>query len=71
LAKNAGINRLTLRLYESQGLEPVSAETRVLGKLLRFLESEGIQFHDDGSVTLGTRARSMKAAILNREAAAP
>ena len=67
LARRAGINQISLRIYEGWGHEPVSAQTLVLGKLLRFLESEGIQFHGDGTVTLG-HTRSMKAVILNREA---
>jgi len=42
-----------------------------LGKLLRLLESEGIEFHADGSVELVERARPTMRAQIAREAALP
>jgi len=71
LARRAGINRISLRIYEAWGAEPVSAQTLVLGKLLRLLESEGIEFHADGSVELVERARPTMRAQIAREAALP
>jgi DNA-binding XRE family transcriptional regulator len=70
LARRAGINRISLRIYESWGPEPVSAQTLVLGKLLRFLEGEGVVFEADGTVTLKPVSRTMKAQVA-REAAVP
>ena len=55
LARRAGINRISLRVYESWRDETVSAQTHVLGKLTRYLEGEGIEFRADGTVALGKR----------------
>ena len=50
LAKRSGVSRLTVRLYEGHGAEPLQARTDVLGKLLKFLEGEGIEFRPNGGV---------------------
>ena len=69
LARGARVNRVTVCLYEGHGPEPVSAGTLVLGRLLRFLEAEGVVFSPDG-VSLDRPQSTMKATI-HREAVAP
>jgi hypothetical protein len=59
LAADSGINRTALKMYELHGPEPVSFRSDVMRKLLRYLESRGIRFCDDGEVALEQRARTV------------
>jgi hypothetical protein len=70
LAARAGINRVGIRVYESHGDDVPNAHTHVLGKLTRYLQDQGIEFRDDGSVRLDRASPTMKAAILNNGAPA-
>jgi transcriptional regulator with XRE-family HTH domain len=62
LAARAGINRVSIRLYEAAGDSPPDAQTSVLRRLAHYFETAGIEFRDDGTVFLA------KATPLDRKA---
>ena len=70
LAARAGINRVCIRIYEAHGDETPNAHTHVLGRLTRYLQDQGIEFHPDGSVHLDRAEPTMKSASLNDGVAA-
>ena len=71
LAARSKTNRVCIRLYESFGDEPPSAHTHALGRLTRALQDDGIVFEPDGSVRLDRPSKTLKATVLNSQAAAP
>ena len=52
LGTRSGVSRLTVRLWEASGDEPPNALAPNLSRVLRYLQSEGVQFGDAGSVRL-------------------
>jgi predicted transcriptional regulator len=69
LAQHSGVNRITLRLYESYGDEAPSAQTHVLARLLNYLQGVGIEFRSDNTVHLN-RGMPLSRAAVHPEAAA-
>ena len=69
LATHSGVNRITLRLYESYGDEAPSAQNHVLARLLNYLQGVGIEFRSDNTVFLN-RAMPRSREMVHTEATA-
>jgi transcriptional regulator with XRE-family HTH domain len=67
LGARSGVSRLTLRLWEASGDEPPNALAPNLSRVLRYLQREGVQFDDGGSVRLDRAEPAI--AVLHSEGA--
>jgi predicted transcriptional regulator len=52
LAERAGISRVSVRVYEACGPGEPNGYSHVITRLVRYLQAEGIEFLDDGTVRL-------------------